>query len=234
MSDQENPPTPISKSLMQRYADSPLAQTLLTRSIPIFGTYIDKAISQEQSEMLEERLQTYIDECSVALIGALPDLAKDKDFVHCHMETLERIKRTHSKEKIKRFARLLGSCANKESRGNVDRYEELLSILDELSEREFNILAAIYNAKGGERISALNKIEIDQSKLRNSKDKCLLAVLNLGIDISELRSILTRLSRTGLIIAETGGPLIGAKPVENWKLTPTFHELARRIKATPG
>ncbi len=72
-----------------------------------------------------------------------PELIESNDFLHCYFATLGAVVKSRQKEKARYLARLLKCALTSEGVTSVDEYEELLSIIEELSYRELGILSLL-------------------------------------------------------------------------------------------
>jgi hypothetical protein len=158
---------------------------------------ISAAIDVGLKVLEEERLRTWIEEMASRGIKLSPEQLKNKEILHAFRITLKAILNVHRHEKIKRFAALFSCFVNVSEGKPIDRYEEALKILDDLSEIEFQILL-ILNRFECENppppgANALQRIITYWSDFR---DQCR---SNLNIDRDELRGRLGRMTRTGLI-----------------------------------
>jgi hypothetical protein len=144
-------PTPpdLAIGLPQRtalgYRDNPKLRALVEgigSFVPIVSgvnTYIVERLSALERQRTED-LFRYLDECGAVLT---PEMIEIDDFLHCFTITMRAAQRTRRNEKIRLFARLLTSATRGEDVTDVDEYEELLSLLDELSYREICVLAIL-------------------------------------------------------------------------------------------
>ncbi|MGP8284258.1 MAG: hypothetical protein ACLQT6_16285 [Desulfomonilaceae bacterium] len=135
------------EAILEHYNHNPVLRSLVQWVIPFLGTVADIALVETYSKMLRDRMRIFFDELGSGDIPLTEDLIKSNDFLHCFMCTFHAVIRTHQQEKLELFARLLKSAANTPtySKSGVDEYEEYLSILNELSVREWNILDVIYS-----------------------------------------------------------------------------------------
>jgi hypothetical protein len=166
---------------------------------------ISAAIDVGLKALEEERVRIWIEEMASRGINLSPEQLKNKEILHAFRITLKAILNVHRHEKIKRFAALFSCFVNVSEDKPIDRYEEALKILDELSEIEFQILLIL------NRFECENLPQPDQNALKrigtywaNFQKQCHSA---LNISQDELRGRLGRLTRTGLVQSLDGSYL---------------------------
>ena len=132
---------------------------------------------------------------------------------------------TRRREKIKLFARLLTN-ASREGKVGSDKYEEFLSILDDLSVRELQILLLLKQLEDSSSSEANGNTLKRANELWDSFEKSIKNQHGIGSD--ELNAMLGRLNRTGLY--ET---IVGAYydyEGDRGRLTSTFDEFVRWLQ----
>jgi hypothetical protein len=138
---------------------------------------------------------------------------------------MQAVDRTRREAKIRMFARLLTAATTQEEPHDIEAYEELLAILDQLSEKDFRVLLALeeyeatYYQEGkfkGEGRAAGLLLPIAAKHLGVSPDQ---------LTDDELRAIVMRLNRIGCY------GLFGWRkgPAHDCSLTPVYHRLKRLI-----
>lgn len=160
----------------------------------ILGTY---AYFQHQ------RLQVFANEFSTLGLNISKEDAKRREFFDAYTSTARHVLTESRDAKIRLFARLLGRFVESGCVTSIDRYEEHLLLLDEISEREFSLLLLL------ERHEATHPLQGNENRLERAghfwtnfeAD----AGNELGIDSDNLQAILTRLARTGMYHEITGG-----------------------------
>src|SRR5690242_15388838 len=110
-----------------------------------------------------------------------------EDFLHCYLEAFRATIHTHREEKIRLFARLLASTIEGADLADVDEFEELLGVLDELSFREIRFLAIFDRARAEQREKDTFWTDIGT-----------LMFQHLGLNDRELLITMSRLGRSGL------------------------------------
>ncbi len=221
------------ENLMQLYEKQPVVRGLVALAcswMPVAGTALDVAIINRWHKLQRDKLKGFFDELGTGAVALAPELLESQDFLHCYFATVRAVLRTRRREKIRLFARMLKTSASDKAYADVFEYEELLSVLDELSVREMRILAgfeallrehAAFGPKTGE-VSAsaiLNTVQLSGK---------------VGMKKEELTSSLMRLARTGCVEPHvSSGALFGGglTAIDKWSLTPIFYELKQLIGA---
>jgi hypothetical protein len=127
------------------YSEQPLIRALfaLASALPLpIGAGL-AAVGKELmdagvEEMLRERSRAFFDELAIGERYLTKELIQQEDFLHAFFATRQAAMRCRNREKIRRFARLL-LTGIKENRLD-DTLEEFISILNDLSTRELEIL----------------------------------------------------------------------------------------------
>jgi hypothetical protein len=120
--------------------DNPILRSLL-RLIPGgIGSAADVYIMDTIIKYRHERLRTFFDELGNGTIELTEDLINTEDFLHCYFNTIKAVLNSRRREKIIFFARLLKKATSNRLIQTPDEYEYYLSILDELSYTEIEVL----------------------------------------------------------------------------------------------
>ncbi len=133
------------------------------------------------------------------------DLIQTENFLHSYFCTLRAALNCRQREKTKNFARLLDSSLDCSLQVSSDEHEELLTILEEITLREFAILSDLRNRelahswKEGE--NAL------QHALRYWDEFKTTTVEAYGVPAESFNAFMARLERTGLYLRITGNYL---------------------------
>ena len=184
------------EKLGKRYVNNPTIRILLQLIPHGIGSAIDVAFTTKINNLREARFRAFFDELSNQNTILTKEMIANSDFLHAYYSTLKAALNTRRKEKIRLFARLFSNYYNDECFENPDDYEEALSIIDDLSYREFQILLIINKHEKS------NPKKEDQNTLQR-----IIAYWNdllkdieviTGIPNNEINSNLTRLNRTGL------------------------------------
>lgn len=196
MTDERN----IVGKLSCQYDDKPIIQALL-QLIPGWGA-ADTLLQRRADEIRSERIFTFFEELASGTQSLTQELIQEEDFLHSYFCTLRAVINTRRREKIKLFAKLLDSSIDPVFSVSPDEYEELLSILDEISLREFNALYKLM------KFEVSNPIQKDQSILQNAKEYWEQyrnsITEEIGIPLESFNAFMAKTERTGLYTRITG------------------------------
>ncbi len=150
----------------------------------------------------EQRIRVFFDHLEQrGVVLTQDDLSEE--FVHKYMITSAAIVRTSRAEKIQLFANMLMNGRNGQTSG--EDYEECLSIVDELSPREFEALRIL------EEFESKASIVTGENQLQHATKFWFdfLAKLKQSIEVTDddVTSFLQRIARTGCYVEITGGYL---------------------------
>ncbi|WP_348236439.1 hypothetical protein [Vibrio parahaemolyticus] len=124
-----------------------------------------------------------------------PELQKD-DFIACYLATEEAIFKSTSQAKLNALVAMFVNGVNSEKIfDQSDRYQEILSIVADLSERELVLLYWLYKyeSEHGRPQKASEQDIQKQLKYLSGKTE---------ISLELVKALLIRLKRTGLVISE--------------------------------
>jgi hypothetical protein len=120
---------------------------------------------------------------------------RQREFLDALTITLRRVQETASDLKIKRFARLFASYYEGKEFASFDQYEEYVSILDQLGEREFQVLLLLNDYEQRNPLGDRNPLQ----RATGFWERLVAEVEEkIRIPRDELTPTLTRLQRTGL------------------------------------
>jgi len=124
-----------------------------------------------------------------------PELQKD-EFISCYLATEEAIFKSTSQSKLNALiAMFVNGVDSQKIFNESDKYQEVLSIVCDLSDRELALLYWLYQFEY-EPVGTEKSDDIAVRQLEFLSVK-------VGIQIKLLKALLIRLKRTGLIISET-------------------------------
>jgi len=195
----------IMKNILTRYERNLIIRSLI-QLVPLgIGSAVDTGISSTLTRIREERAKTFFDELGAGNIELTKEVIDSEDFLNCYFSTVKAALNTRRREKIRVFCQLLKGALASNIVNDVDEYEEFLSVLDELSFREFRIVSALeeHEAKypllqGDEKRTLAEDISIEAyDEAWKEFKEWLYTQLNIPKD--EADSILRRLGRTGLV-----------------------------------
>lgn len=182
------------------YSKKPLIQSLL-KLVPGWSS-ADTLLQKRANEIKNDRLKVFFDELALGRQELTDELIQTEDFLHSYFCTLRAVLNSRQREKIKLFARLLDSSLEPTLQVSSDEHEELLSILEEITLREFAIL------------NDLRKRELAHPQQHGQNDLQLACgywdefrqatIQNFGIPPESFNAFMARLERTGLYLRITG------------------------------
>lgn len=130
----------LRNKLIKNYETSTLIRGLI-QLVPFgIGAGVDTALVTHLQNIRYKRYKIFFDEFLDEKLNIQDSLLNSEDFLHCYFKTLNAALNTRRDEKIKMFAKMLKSATLSNTYKDIDEYEELLNILDELSYRELFIL----------------------------------------------------------------------------------------------
>lgn len=190
-------------NLSEYYNEKPIIRSLL-QLIPGWGS-ADTLLQERANQIRSERLKALFDELAEGQHELTEELIQSEDFLHGYFCTLRAVINTRHKEKIRLFARLLRNSVNSDAGYNPDEYDELVSILDLLSLREFNTLLLLHN------LEIQYPKKSDENDLQNTltywKDYQEKITKSFGIPIEYFAAFMAKIERTGLYLRITGNYL---------------------------
>ena len=205
--------------LVKAYDKRPFIRALV-QLIPYgLGSAADTYLATKITNMRQDRARAFYDELSKSNTVLSEDEIASDHFLHAYFSTMRAILNTRRKEKIQLLAQLfIRFCQDKDFE-RLDAYEENLSILDDLSYREFEILLILYRLeattfKPGERRTLAKSKKLWPDFIAAIKDK-------VGIQDDDIPGTLARLNRTGLYQTYIGGYIDYTGDVGY--LTPNFY-----------
>jgi hypothetical protein len=210
--------------LETKYNSIPFIRALL--QLHPVGSSVDTVISGIFNNMRNARLDVFFDELSNGKLPE-PNLITE-DYIHKYTLTIKYVLNTYRKEKIRIFAIIFrNSLYEKSELVDVDVYEELIKILDELGYREIAALKIYESLITDPQIK--NENELEQAFRVWDKFTEILEK-DLKVPKEQAQSFMLRIARTGCYEEITGGYLdyTGGKG----KLTPLYFTLKRFIESS--
>ena len=131
-----------SRHMLER-SQSPVVKALLQLIPGGIGSALDAFLTDGARMMQEERLRLFFSELERGGIQLTEELIGKQEFLHCFFSTTRAVVRTTRAEKIALFARALANTTSGQGASSVDEFEEAVSILDELSLREWQALVIL-------------------------------------------------------------------------------------------
>lgn len=191
----------IALETVEAYRRSPVLRMLVALHPAL--AVADAGIMASYAYFQNRRLQVFADEFTTLGLTISEEDAMRQEFFDAYTSTAQRVLMESRDAKIRLFARLFGEFVNSGCAAPIDRYEEHLAVLDEISEREFKVLLLLQRhelkcpQKAGEnRLQRTRRFWTDFES--DAKEE-------LGISSDNLQAVLTRLTRTGMYQEITGG-----------------------------
>ena len=212
--------------LLEKYEDNRVIRALI-QLVPFgIGGAIDVVLIKTLENIKEERLVAFFDELATGDVVVDGKLLECEDFLHAYYATTKYALNSRRREKIRMFARLLKSSITESEISDVDEYEDMLKILDELSYRELLALKVLDEYSSTPKTEEQNDLQWtqqfwDEFEQRLSNE--------LRIPKNQVANFMNRIGRTGCYELFTGMYLdyTGGKG----KLTSTYHRLKKIIEA---
>ena len=153
-------------------------------------------------------------------------LLECEDFLHAYYATTKYALNSRRREKIRMFARLLKSSITESEISDVDEYEDILKILDELSYRELLALKILDEYSSTPRTEEENDLQWTEQFWNEFEQRL---SNELRIPKNQVADFMNRIGRTGCYELFTGmyWDYTGGKG----KLTSTYHRLKKFIEA---
>lgn len=190
------------ESATEIYSQSALLRAEIC-GIPFIGSSIDVLIGTRGQNIIQRRILSFIDKLK-SEVATLEENKIDKEyltneeFFDLIFRAFEYSSRTKDDDKIELYAKILRGAVNLDNR---DEYypEEYLEVIKELTPFELKIARAIYEQQNDQPNEGENEL---QWARRKGWDNLHVAC---GVSQEELRFLLLRIERTGLIKELTGG-----------------------------
>ncbi len=171
------------------------------------GGIVDNLLSSFYTKEKERRVTSFFDELSKNETALTEEIISSDDFLHKYFITLKAVIETKRTEKIKYFARLLNNSDSPIFNADTDNFEDFIKILDDLTFQELQILSIIRKYDKEIIENGDKPIDFDRkmSKARSFYQKLKTDISkHLQIPEDEVRSLLTKLERTGCIFYNKG------------------------------
>ncbi|MCE0494654.1 hypothetical protein [Vibrio salinus] len=142
-----DPTLSLDTKISKLYSGSQVTRALIG-GVPWVGTYIDNVLTDKAQGFAQKRLEAYISELSAQVEELkLQSIAQDDEVIFdLFQSSLDKVAKTKSSEKIKRFASLSASCLNGEC--SWDETEAALNLVNELSDIQMEILKIAHQSNG--------------------------------------------------------------------------------------
>lgn len=181
--------------ILERYSELPTIRALV-QLIPLgFGGFIDTMLMGRIQEIREYRTREFFDELAAGNSELTEEVIQSEDFIHCFLITAKAALNTRRREKIRLFAKFLRATAKESTPRNTDDFEDLLSVLDDLSYTEWLALVSLSQFSTEPRVLGENDLQWSR---RFWGDFISDLSTRLNIPGEEACSFMNRISRTGL------------------------------------
>lgn len=164
------------------------------------GSGIDAIVAAGARKLQLKRLHKLLDELEELGVQVTEEQVKSDDTMHVLLRTIDVATCAARGEKTRLLARMLGEYLEQGVIKTVDEYEEMLSLVDDLSWRELHVIVILRQEEVKlERVGA-------ESPWRTEDWNRFIARVEdeTGVSVDHLPGFLTRLSRTGLCKPVTG------------------------------
>jgi hypothetical protein len=204
----------------------------LVSLMPYTGGAADVLLQAAAAEIRADRLWTFFDELGAGKIPLTRELIETEDFLHCYTNTVRAVANTRQRDKIRLLACLLRNSLLTNLVSDPEDYEFLLSVVDELSLREFAVLRAIelYEERYYEDGKFSDKHEHVREGLLQTVVEEHLGLEPRQLPDEELSGIVIRLNRTGCYT------MMGWRkgPAKDCFLTSIYFKLKKLISDVDG
>lgn len=128
--------------LVKAYSERPLFQ-LLVQLIPVYGPFIDVAVREIYIRYSAKKYKIFFDELGKGSIKLNPALIDNHDFLFCYFKTIQAVQKSRRAEKVQYLARALRKSFASETIRDVDEYEEVIAVIDDLSFNELRLMSIL-------------------------------------------------------------------------------------------
>jgi len=167
-------------------------------AVPAAVTTVKTGIAVTLTRMRRRRVNVLNETLVTSGVDLATDVIQSEEFLHCYAAVLWAALQTQREEKIDLFARLLASATKSDAITYVDEFEELLSILVDLSVREIVVLELLVQHESDSPWhTETGELELERAYdhwpeyLRRLEEVA-------GVKKQEASAVLTRLTRAGL------------------------------------
>ncbi|HHF3271754.1 hypothetical protein NB499_15025 [Vibrio alginolyticus] len=142
-----DPDLSLGTKISKLYSGSQITRALISE-IPLIGTYIDNVLTDKAQSFAQRRIELYISELSAQVKELkIQSISQDDEVIFdLFQSVLDKVTKTKSSDKIKRFASLSTSCLNGEC--SWDETEAAINLVNELSDIQVKILKIAHQSDG--------------------------------------------------------------------------------------
>jgi hypothetical protein len=152
-------------------------------------------------ELWIRRAEIFRTELVALNIDPSEERLRQKKYLKGLVATARHVQETVNEDKIRDFAAMFATYCEGGHFESVDHFEEYLSILDDLSAREFQVLLILHKYEGANPLEGRNPLQRAIAVWSSFEAD---VRQNVGIEPEQLSAILTRIQRTGLYETITG------------------------------
>ncbi|WP_341221948.1 hypothetical protein [Polaribacter atrinae] len=170
-------------------------------------------ISNHGQNYTIKRINTFIEELQ-SEISKLKEEQINKKYLESEegfdllVKSFNSVSKTRNTEKIKTYAQIVTGAIISKKTFKYNQPELYLRIIDELSEPEIQIAYALYNLKENEKFDIFKRKDKEYPK-GITNDAELIAFHNTNFSSEDIRPLLIRIEKTGLIKEMIGGSILG-------------------------
>jgi hypothetical protein len=181
--------------------------------IPFVGGSLDFLLSARGQNYTIKRINTFISELQ-SEISELKEEQINKKYLESEkgfdllVKSFNSASKTRNTEKIKIYAQIVTGAIVSKTVFKYDEPELYIRIIDELSETEIKIAYALYQLKEVEGYDIFKRKEKEYPK-GIANDSELIASTHPEYNSEDLRPLLIRIEKTGLIKEMVGGSILG-------------------------
>ena len=211
--------------LLEKYENNRVIRALIQLVPSGIGGAIDVVLTKTLENIKKERLTAFFDELATGDAVVDEKLLECEDFLHAYYATTKYALNSRRREKIRMFARLLKSSITESEISDVDEYEDILKILDELSYRELLALKVLDEYNSTPRTEEQNDLQWTEQFWGEFEQRL---SNELRIPKNQVADFMNRIGRTGCYELFTGmyWDYTGGKG----KLTSTYQRLKKFIE----
>lgn len=196
----------------------------IAQFLPV-GATIDILLQDYLTKIQQRRFEDLINQINKGAISIDSYEAQSDEFIHAFVRTAKAASNSFKNEKIELLGNVFVNGYKKNCFQDMDQYEEIISIIEELSIKEFHILIIL-----DEYVSQCERKEDDNDlNWASCYFPKFIERINREMGISEiyLQAILKRIERTGLY-AEIVGTYLDYAGGKGY-LTPLYYDFKKYI-----
>ncbi len=164
--------------------------------IPWLGSYFNDVLGEAKSRLAKERAGAFFG--NLNRYGRIPTEQElhDNDLAHAVLETMRAATNAHNADKIQRLALLLSNYERVILQSGMSAYEEMLGILNDMTDREFQVLLRLRKHEEDDSPDRMRTMAAMPYSYWSPFQRDAEA---MGIPPDELQGYLQRIARTGCV-----------------------------------